>query len=46
MELIDAVIATRFRLRLDQPRTVQLGGIPIEREQLDPMTPVVVVNRM
>jgi len=30
---------------IDQPRALQLGGIPIEREQLEPMTPVVAVNQ-
>ncbi len=37
--------STLLRLRLDQPRTLQLGGIPIEREQFEPMTPVVAVNQ-
>ncbi len=40
---IDSRLSTP--LRLDQPRTLQLGGIPIEREQFEPMTPVVAVNQ-
>ena len=39
------VESTLLRLRLDRPRTLQVGGIPIEGEQFEPMTPVVAVNQ-